>query len=159
MLDWVKEWLTGRTQRVLLNGKQSGVGEVRSGVVQGSTLGPTLFLIFINEISSALKDGVSALDMTSSILSEWSRTWQLHFNTSKCKVMHIGKCGTHSFTHHFLVATTKSQSPHSLTCTQSSVTLFQNRPSKSLNLITICIVFYIKKISLIDSDMALYRQS
>ena len=91
VLDWVKEWLTGRTQRVVLNGKQSGVGEVRSGVVQGSTLGPTLFLIYINEISSALKDGVSALDMTSSILSEWSRTWQLHFNTSKCKVMHLGK--------------------------------------------------------------------
>ena len=120
VLDWFKEWLTGRTQRVVLNGKQSGVGEVKSGVVHGSTLGPTLFLIYINDISSAVKDGVSALDMTSSILSlfaddtkwgrcvdkqedresfqqeidrlsDWSSTWQLHFNTSKCKVMHLGK--------------------------------------------------------------------
>ena len=24
-------------------------------------------------------------------LGEWSRVWQLHFNTSKCKIMHIGK--------------------------------------------------------------------
>ena len=120
VLNWIKEWLTGRTQRVVLNGKQSGVGEVKSGVVQGSTLGPTLFLIYINDFSSAVRDGVSALDMTSSILSlfaddtkwgrcvdrqedrdrfqleidrlsEWSRTWQLHFNTSKCKIMHLGK--------------------------------------------------------------------
>ena len=70
VLTWVKEWLTGRTQRVALNGKQSGVGEVKSGVLlQGSTLGPTLFLIYINDISSAVREGVSALDMTSSILS------------------------------------------------------------------------------------------
>ena len=46
VLNWVNEWLTDRTQQVVLNGKQSGVGEVRSGVVQGSTLGPTLFLIY-----------------------------------------------------------------------------------------------------------------
>ena len=120
---WVREWLTGRTQRVVLNGKESGLGHVRSGVVQGSTLGPTLFLIYINDISSAVRDGESALDMTSSILSmfaddtkwgrcvdteenrhqfqddierlgEWSKTWQLHFNTDKCKVMHLGKKNT-----------------------------------------------------------------
>ena len=24
-------------------------------------------------------------------LGEWSRTWQLHFNTDKCKIAHIGK--------------------------------------------------------------------
>jgi hypothetical protein len=119
--NWISEWLTGRTQRVVLNGKQSEVGEVKSGVVQGSTLGPTLFLIYINDISSAVREGgVPALDLTHSILSlfaddtkwgrcvdrqedrerfqleidrlgQWSRTWQLHFNTSKCKVMHLGK--------------------------------------------------------------------
>ena len=121
VLNWVSEWLTGRTQRVVLNGKQSEVGEVKSGVVQGSTLGPTLFLIYINDISSAVREGgVPALDLSHSILSlfaddtkwgrcvdrqddrqrfqleidrlgQWSRTWQLHFNTSKCKVMHLGK--------------------------------------------------------------------
>ena len=42
VLGWVREWLSGRTQRVILNGKESGLGDVRSGVVQGSTLGPTL---------------------------------------------------------------------------------------------------------------------
>ena len=121
VLNWVNEWLTDRTQQVVLNGKQSGVGKVKSGVVQGSTLGPTLFLIYINDISSAVRDGnVPDLDLTQSILSlfaddtkwgrcvdrqedrvrfqleidrlsEWSRIWQLHFNTSKCKIMHLGK--------------------------------------------------------------------
>ena len=121
VLNWISEWLTGRTQRVVLNGKQSEVGDVKSGVVQGSTLGPTLFLIYINDISSAVREiGVPARDLTHSILSlfaddtkwgrcvdrqedrerfqmeidrlgQWSRTWQLHFNTSKCKVMHLGK--------------------------------------------------------------------
>ena len=69
VLGWVREWLTGRTQKVVLNGKESGLGDVRSGVVQGSSLGPTLFLIYINDISSAVTEGESALDLTSSILS------------------------------------------------------------------------------------------
>ena len=69
VLSWVREWLTDRTQKVVLNGKESGTGNVRSGVVQGSTLGPTLFLIFINDISSAVNDGESALELTNSILS------------------------------------------------------------------------------------------
>ena len=63
VLSWVREWLTDRTQKVVLNGKESGTGNVRSGVVQGSTLGPTLFLIFINDISSAVNDGESALEL------------------------------------------------------------------------------------------------
>ena len=24
-------------------------------------------------------------------LTEWSHTWQLHFNTDKCKIMHLGR--------------------------------------------------------------------
>jgi hypothetical protein len=65
VLNRVNEWL-----RVVLNGKQSGVGEVKSGVVQGSTLEPTIFLIYINDISSAVRDGdVPALDLIQSILS------------------------------------------------------------------------------------------
>ena len=122
VLSLVREWLTDRTQNVVLNGKESGMGSVRSGVVQGSTLGSTLFHIYINDISSAVNEGETALDLTSSILSifaddtkwgrcvdsvegftkfqeginrleQWSRTWQMQFNTSKCKVMHLGRTG------------------------------------------------------------------
>ena len=55
VLEWVEKWITGRKQRVVLNGKMSDWSEVVSGVVQGSCLGPTLFLIFINTINNTME--------------------------------------------------------------------------------------------------------
>ena len=141
VLDWVREWLTDRTQKVVLNGKESELGEVRSGVVQGSSLGPTLFLIYINGISCTVNDGESALELTSSILSLfadytkwgrcvdtvedterfqgeinrlelWSRTWQMQINTSKCKVMHLGRRGNPG--HVYMMGDTPLENTHDI---------------------------------------------
>jgi ribonucleases P/MRP protein subunit RPP40 len=108
-LSWIQEWLKGRKQRVVINGRASQWTEVDSGVPHGSILGPLLFIIFINGIdegivSDILKfaddtkifrkagtvDNINKLREDLQVLCNWSDMWQMKFNTEKCKVMHIG---------------------------------------------------------------------
>lgn len=106
---WIEAWLCHREQRVTLAGTSSGWSAVTSGVPQGSVLGPTLFILYINDIDEGVSSHISkfaddtklirkvgtagealALQDDLNRLYEWSKDWQMLFNTAKCKCLHFG---------------------------------------------------------------------
>jgi hypothetical protein len=104
-LDWFRSYLEGRTQCVEINGKKSRPRKIKLSVMQGSILGPLLFLCFINDlcnVSDLLKllfaDDTCALhsesDLDSPIchvnnelqkIALWFAANKLAVNVKKCK--------------------------------------------------------------------------
>ena len=112
LLTWVENFLQNRKQRVQVDGSSSDWTDVTSSIPQGSSLGPTLFLIYINDLpdvvhnfvklfaddaklyavvntvddakTETVQDDISRID-------NWSDIWQIRFNYKKCNHMHRGK--------------------------------------------------------------------
>ena len=102
--SWIEAWLRHRRQRVVVGGEESAWSAVSSGVPQGSILGPLLFIVYINDLDEKMTSTVLKFADDTKISSnsqqelqrdldtavEWAQTWQMQFNTNKCKVMHVG---------------------------------------------------------------------
>ena len=53
---WIHNFLSNRQQCVAVNGTTSSEAELRSGIPQGSVLGPLLFLIHISDVNYEIAD-------------------------------------------------------------------------------------------------------
>ena len=56
LLAWIGDYLTGRKQCTIANNVISDYDNIVCGVPQGSVLGPLLFLVYINDIASVVKN-------------------------------------------------------------------------------------------------------
>ena len=57
-LNWMQSRLLNRTQQVVLEGKHSEKSNVKSGVPQGTVLGPLFFLLYINDMSNNISSNL-----------------------------------------------------------------------------------------------------
>ena len=122
ILSWLKEFLTVRRQRVVVNGQFSSWLPVTSGVPQGSVLGPLLFILFINDISLVVSNSTVKLfaddvtiykeiicpadvDLLQCDLSKvvaWAKTWMLRLNPDKCESIVLSNRRVPPVPHYYL---------------------------------------------------------
>lgn len=111
LLDWLKNYLSDRKQRVVINGKESSWVEITAGVPQWSIPEPLLFLVFINDIVDEVNCNIKlfaddtsifaivenplvasiSLNSDMSRIHRWADRWLVNFNPNKTESMIISR--------------------------------------------------------------------
>ena len=58
LAKWIESWLVGKSQSVVVNGTCSSQAMVKSGVPQGTVIGPLMFLLYINDIGNKMNSNL-----------------------------------------------------------------------------------------------------
>ena len=109
-VNWISAFLSDRSQSVVTDGEMSEQVPVESGVPQGSVLGPSLFLYYVNDLPANLRstvrlfadDTIAYLTITSAAdchtlqsdldkLSVWEKNWKMAFHPAKCNVLSVSR--------------------------------------------------------------------
>ena len=104
--NWIASFLLGRSQTVVVDGERSDPVDVDSGVPQGSVLGPSLFLFYINDIPDDVQAttrlfaddtllyltipkpaDAQTLQDDLDRLAIWENKWMMRFHPDKCFVL------------------------------------------------------------------------
>ena len=106
LYNLLENYLSGRFQRVILNGQHSLWKPILAGVPQGSILGPPFFLIFINVLPKSnvklfaddmslftivkdINESPSILNNDLLLISKWAYSWKMLFSPNDFKKMMI----------------------------------------------------------------------
>lgn len=117
LLVLIGNFLSGRSQRVIVDGVRSAAVQVVSGVPQGSVLGPLLFSLYTSDLSADLNnvlvgyaddstlvahvprpslraDVVTSLNHDLELIAAWCNRWGMQVNPIKTKALIISRSRT-----------------------------------------------------------------